>query len=139
MGNRLMHRHHIVPRHMGGENDPLNLETVTIQDHAQRHYDLWLMCGLEEDLIAYRMLSGQITAEEATRQAVIQSNKRCHKGLGLHRTDIQKKRISKARSGKGAGSRNAMANPEHRAKVAASKVGRKKVLQPDGKYKMVYP
>ena len=43
------------------------------------------------------------------------------------------------RKGKGTGKNNAMANPEHRAKVSASKVGRKRVYQPDGSFKYLFP
>ena len=43
------------------------------------------------------------------------------------------------RTGKGCGERNAMSNPENRAKVGASKLGRKLHIGPDGERKMFVP
>ena len=47
--------------------------------------------------------------------------------------------FKKNRKGKGTGERNAMASAENRAKVAASKIGRKRVYQPDGTFKYLFP
>ena len=52
---------------MGGNNDDSNLVRLTIEEHAQAHLTLYETYGKHEDLIAYRMLSGQITAKEATK------------------------------------------------------------------------
>ncbi len=58
-------------------------------------------------------------------EKIRESNRRCKKGLGLHRTPDQKKNISAARIGKATGSSNGMSSAENRAKVGASKIGRK--------------
>ena len=55
------------------------------------------------------------------------------------KTDEHKKNISKNRKGKSLGERNAMANPENRNKVSKSKIGRKRVYQPDGSFKYLFP
>lgn len=62
---------------------------------------------------------------EEHKEAIRESNRRCKKGLGLHRTDDQKATISKARIGKATGTSNGMNSAENRAKVGASKIGRK--------------
>ena len=49
--------HHIVPRHMGGTNDPANLVELTIEDHAIAHFVLWKMHGRVQDKIAWMGLS----------------------------------------------------------------------------------
>jgi len=59
--------HHIIPKHMGGTDDPSNLIKLTIEEHALAHKKLWEEHGKVEDHIAYRMLSGQITVAEATK------------------------------------------------------------------------
>lgn len=69
------HKHHIVPRHMGGTDDPSNLETITVEEHAERHYQLWLICGHWEDELAYMMLTGRIRSEDGCREAVRRANK----------------------------------------------------------------
>lgn len=33
----MKHRHHKVPRHMGGTDDPDNLVLLTIEEHAEAH------------------------------------------------------------------------------------------------------
>ena len=66
----IYHLHHIVPRHAGGSDDPSNLVKLTVEEHAQAHLDLYKEYNRPQDLIAYRMLSGLITAEEARIEAV---------------------------------------------------------------------
>jgi len=65
----IYHNHHIIPRHMGGSDEPSNLIKLTIEEHAEAHRKLWEEHGKEEDNIAWRMLSGQITSAEATKLA----------------------------------------------------------------------
>ena len=35
------HLHHIVPRHMGGTDEPENLVEVSIEEHAELHFDFF--------------------------------------------------------------------------------------------------
>ena len=60
----LMHKHHIIPRYMGGTDDPQNLVEVTITQHAMFHYCNFQLWGNVEDFVAWRGLSGQISEEE---------------------------------------------------------------------------
>lgn len=71
-----LHKHHIIPRHMGGSDDPDNLVEVTVERHALLHKQLWEDLGYEEDYIAWRCLSGQISSQEAIREAVKLSAKK---------------------------------------------------------------
>jgi len=61
------HKHHIVPRHMGGTDDPSNLIELTVEEHAQAHFDLYKEHNKPEDWYAYLALSGQISSDEARR------------------------------------------------------------------------
>lgn len=54
------HRHHIVPKHMGGTDDMDNIIELTPERHAQAHLELYEKYGKTEDLCAYHMLSGRI-------------------------------------------------------------------------------
>lgn len=63
------HKHHIIPRYRGGSNTQENLVEVTITQHSMYHYCNYLLWGREEDNIAWRALSGQITMSEAKIEA----------------------------------------------------------------------
>jgi hypothetical protein len=66
----ITHKHHIIPRHMGGSNDKQNLIEVSVERHAMFHYCNWKLWGKEEDKIAWRTLSGQMTLSEAQYAAI---------------------------------------------------------------------
>jgi len=68
------HKHHIIPKHMGGTDEPKNIKKVTIKQHAKEHKKLYEQYGHWEDYIAWKTLSGQFTNKEALRQIRIKSN-----------------------------------------------------------------
>ena len=70
-----LHRHHIVPRHMGGSDSAENIVYLSVEDHAEAHRVLWEKYDKEEDYIAWKALSGQLTKADATKRAIINSNK----------------------------------------------------------------
>ena len=35
------HKHHIIPKHAGGSNDPNNFVFLTIEEHAEAHRKLY--------------------------------------------------------------------------------------------------
>jgi group I intron endonuclease len=53
--------------------------------------------------------------------------------------EIEKIKKTKKERGCGLGEKNAMSNEENRKKVSQSKIGRKRVYQPDGSFKYLYP
>jgi hypothetical protein len=55
----MKHEHHIIPRHMGGSDDPSNLIELTREEHAAAHLKLYETHGKKEDLGAYYLLTGQ--------------------------------------------------------------------------------
>jgi hypothetical protein len=86
----IYHTHHIVPKHMGGTDDSTNLVRLTVEEHAQAHLELYEKYGDERDLVAHRMLLGQITKAEAIK--IIQK---------LPKTERWKKTMSERNSGEG--------------------------------------
>lgn len=72
----MMHKHHIIPKHMGGTNDPSNLVVCTIAEHAEYHRVLFEKHGEEWDRIAWLSLSGQINVSEAKRMVQREAFKR---------------------------------------------------------------
>lgn len=51
------HRHHIIPRHMGGDDSAENLVYLTPSEHAQAHLELYEKYGKAADAQAYIKLS----------------------------------------------------------------------------------
>lgn len=215
----VLHKHHIIPKHMGGNDDPSNLIELTVEEHAEAHRKLWEEHGNEYDKIAWLSLTNQIDNAEARILAVIEWNKnriisdetkekmseslkkyysdpnnrkktsdatkngmkrwwdnliedekqewieKCKKrpedwvpatgwtythteeakeairqaNLNKILSEETKEKVSKNRKGKGTGERNAMSNEENRKKVSQSKIGRKRVYQPDGSFKYLFP
>lgn len=68
-GDEITHRHHIIPRYMGGTDVVENLVEVSVTQHAIFHYCNYQLWKNEEDKIAWKMLGGQITAGEAHLEA----------------------------------------------------------------------
>lgn len=60
----MKHIHHIIPRHMGGDDTPANLIELTIEEHAEAHRVLYEQYGKVEDKIAYLGLLKLIGQEE---------------------------------------------------------------------------
>lgn len=51
------HKHHIIPKHMGGTDDPSNLIELTIEEHAEAHRLLYEQHGHWQDKVAWSGLS----------------------------------------------------------------------------------
>lgn len=47
------HKHHIVPKHAGGTDDPTNIVHLTIEEHAEAHRVLFETYGRWQDNAAY--------------------------------------------------------------------------------------
>ena len=60
----MKHMHHIIPKHMGGNDTTDNLIELTVEDHAEAHRILYEQYGKVEDKIAYLGLLKLIGQEE---------------------------------------------------------------------------
>jgi hypothetical protein len=80
--NERTHKHHIIPRYMGGSNDPENIVEVTVTQHAMFHFCNYQLWSNDEDRIAWRALSRQITFDEAALEAMVLG---CKKGGNKHK------------------------------------------------------
>lgn len=58
------HKHHIIPKHSGGTDDPSNLIELTVEEHAETHRILFEKYGKWQDELAWKGLSGQIDSAE---------------------------------------------------------------------------
>jgi len=100
----LKHKHHIIPKHMGGSDDSSNIVHLTVEEHAEAHKKLYDEFGRWQDLVAWKGLSGRIGKEDIIRLTIIESNK--------------------ARSGEFAGDKNPSKRPEVRDKISKALRGR---------------
>jgi hypothetical protein len=74
--------HHIIPRHMGGDDCDENLVLLTFREHILSHYLLWRIYGNDGDRLMVLMRSGQ--SEEAQRLRVklaVEANRNGGKGF----------------------------------------------------------
>lgn len=70
-----MHKHHIIPKHAGGTNDPSNIIEVTVAEHAELHFALYLEYGHWQDWLAANGLAGLIDREDMLKQTVSLAHK----------------------------------------------------------------
>lgn len=75
MSKKLTHKHHIIPRHMGGQDSAGNIVELTVDEHADAHRVLYEKYGHWQDLLAWKGLSGRISMEEAIREASSHTHK----------------------------------------------------------------
>jgi len=109
----MYHKHHIIPKHVGGTDDETNLVLLTVEEHAEAHRILWEKHGRWQDKIAWQTLSGQINIQEAREQMMKYNNP-------MYKDDVRRKmsgenhwsKREKNRDKKLFGNINSMHNPE---------------------------
>lgn len=60
----MKHKHHIIPKHMGGTDDPSNLIELSVEEHAEAHRKLYEQHGRIQDKLAWQGLAGIIQNQE---------------------------------------------------------------------------
>jgi hypothetical protein len=108
----MKHKHHIIPKHMGGTDDPENLIELTIEEHAEAHRILYEQHGRWQDYYAWKGLSGQIGREEIIRQIHINNGKNMGKyvyenKLGIFSMTKEERLPYLIKGGKTSGNQNA--------------------------------
>lgn len=53
----MKHKHHIIPRHIGGTDDPSNIVELTVEEHADAHRLLYEEHGRVQDKVAWMGLA----------------------------------------------------------------------------------
>ena len=72
----MKHKHHVIPKHMGGTDDENNLVVLTIEEHAEAHRKLYEEHGYWQDYLAWKGLSGLITSDECNFVVLSEAGKR---------------------------------------------------------------
>ena len=144
-----MHRHHKIPRHAGGTDDPTNIIECSVEEHAELHFALYLEHGRWQDWYAAMGLAGIIGKEEIVREQQSRAGIKGNTGRkrpdfskwlkenpdrpmapagwnkGIARTEEEKALMSKNRKGKG--------GDKHRGKVISEEQRRKQSEAMKGK------
>ena len=108
----MKHKHHIIPKHMGGTDDLENLIELTIEEHAEAHRVLFEKYGKVEDYWAWKGLSGQIGKEEILKEISINNGKNmgkyCYENkLGIFSMSKEERLPYLIKGGKTSGQQNA--------------------------------
>lgn len=72
----MKHKHHIIPRHMGGTDDPENIIELTIEEHAEAHRILYETYGHWQDYVAWQGLAKLSSKEEHIHMLLSESGKK---------------------------------------------------------------
>lgn len=106
----IKHKHHIIPRHVGGTDHPSNIIELTIEEHAEAHRILYEKYNRIEDKWAWLGLSGQVGKDEILKE-IAKSKKGKKKPVGhgekvsvfrktFKYSEESKKKMSDAKKGK---------------------------------------
>jgi hypothetical protein len=71
----MKHKHHIIPRHMGGTDDPSNLIELTPAEHAEAHKKLYEEHGRWQDYVAWQGLARLSEDFDAAKESIIRGAK----------------------------------------------------------------
>ena len=97
----MKHKHHIVPRHAGGSDDPSNLIELTVEQHAEAHRILYEEHGRWQDRVAWQGLLGLIGHDDIMQEMWNARKGEGNTFYGKKHTDETKRKISENRKGKG--------------------------------------
>ena len=104
----MKHKHHIIPKHMGGTDEPENLIELTIEEHAEAHRILYEKYGKIEDFWAWKGLSGQIGKDELLTEICKNNGKKVYDNkLGIFSMSKEERLPFIIKGGKTSGKRNA--------------------------------
>jgi hypothetical protein len=133
MSTTIYHKHHIVPRHAGGTDDPSNLVLLSVEDHALAHKELWEKYGRWQDKVAWICLSNQVTSSEAIRLIISEANLGHTRNVGENNpmfgkthTEEARKRIGEASKKRQTGKSKGPMSEERKKKISESLRGKKK-------------
>ena len=121
------HRHHIIPKHMGGDDSKENLVYLTPEEHALAHLELYEKYGKYEDAMAYNFLTANI--EGGTLEGYKQSDEHIAKRIAAMDYNAVSKTLKeryKNQPHHSLGRKNGPPSEETRRKISEANKGKKK-------------
>lgn len=97
--DKILHKHHKIPRHVGGTDDASNIEFLTIEEHAEAHRKLYDEFGRQEDYLAWRGLAGLIGKDDLVKEKCSLNSSRpgeLNPFFGKTHSEKTKKKISES-------------------------------------------
>ena len=92
----MKHKHHIIPKHMGGTDDPSNLVELTPAEHAEAHRLLYEQHGRWQDYVAWQGLAKLNANFDAAKQSMIEGGRKGAAKSNLRWKDpVQRAKASK--------------------------------------------
>jgi hypothetical protein len=98
---------------MGGTDDPSNIIEVSIERHAELHYNLWMSFGHWQDKLAWEGLTKRIDSEQMLRESISRANK------GRPKSEEQRRQHSEFMKGNKYGQGN-KGKPNHQSGLKRS-------------------
>ncbi len=129
----MKHIHHIIPKHMGGSDDPSNLYECSVAQHAELHFALYLEHGRAEDYFAALSLSNQLDDERQMARSILGGKK--SRNNNAVRTDDWKNNLKKSHQGKHSYLNKYKTSEEQRRRARLANLkrwGRRDILSPAG-------
>ena len=117
----MIHKHHIVPKHRGGSDDPSNIVEVSINQHIMFHFCEYQLHRDVRDKLAYKGLSG--CDDERTELLREMSKNRMWVTDGKNNKMIQK--LDKIPDGWYKGRTQNYLTPEAKEKMSQTHMGHK--------------
>lgn len=96
--NMVLHKHHIVPRHAGGSDDPSNLVFVPVHEHANLHWLRFIETGDYQDRLAWSGLLALAPKAEIERE--LNSIQATESAARQKAADPEGYRLMKSKAGK---------------------------------------
>jgi hypothetical protein len=72
----MLHKHHIIPKYMGGTDDSSNLVELTVEQHAEAHRLLYEQHGNWQDYVAWQGLAKLDANFDAAKQSMIEGGRK---------------------------------------------------------------
>lgn len=87
------HAHHIIPRHVGGDDSEDNITRLTLREHTIAHFLLWKIHGNYKDKCAYKMLmNNECGSWNPAAGGQAGAKTQMEQGIGIHTTDQETRR-----------------------------------------------